>query len=91
MIKTLSLSDFRDEFRGTQYEKQFTYEALETLYNWYNDLDENTECDIVAIACEWTEYESEGEIAEAYENFRTAENNTVILKSDNGHLLVLNY
>lgn len=34
----------------------YTTEALETLLEWYDEIDENTEFDPIAICCEWTEY-----------------------------------
>lgn len=34
----------------------FTYEALETLLNYYDEIDPNIEFDVIAICCEWDEY-----------------------------------
>lgn len=34
----------------------YSMEALETLINYYDEIDENMEFDPVAICCEWDEY-----------------------------------
>lgn len=34
----------------------YTMEALETLVNWYDEIDEDMEFDPIAICCEWKEY-----------------------------------
>ena len=34
----------------------FTYEALETLLNYYDEIDPDIEFDVIGICCEWTEY-----------------------------------
>lgn len=34
----------------------YTMEALKTLLEWYDGIDENMEFDPIAICCEWTEY-----------------------------------
>lgn len=34
----------------------YTIEALETLLEWYDGIDENMEFDPIAISCNWNEY-----------------------------------
>ena len=34
----------------------FTYEALETLINYYDEIDPDMEFDAIAICCDWNEY-----------------------------------
>ena len=34
----------------------YTYEALETLLEWYDEIDPNAEFDVIGICCEWNEY-----------------------------------
>lgn len=57
---------FNDYGRGNQ----FTYQGFDALY-WYfsdlsDDLGEDISIDVVAICCEWTEYDSLKELADAY-------------------------
>ena len=34
----------------------YTYEALETLLEWYDEIDPDMEFDVISICCEWDEY-----------------------------------
>ena len=62
MKQTVSLYEFTNAFHGTQYENNFTYEGLKALYTYLDELEEKTgeelELDIVALCCDFSEYES---------------------------------
>tara|TARA_Y100000004_G_C8852068_1_gene385196 strand:- start:168 stop:566 length:399 start_codon:yes stop_codon:yes gene_type:complete len=65
MYTTVSEYDFREAFRtwqGGDFKDRFSYDGLGALFNWYESLEEDTgeqtELDVVAICCEFTEYES---------------------------------
>tara|TARA_Y100001937_G_scaffold124687_1_gene189898 strand:+ start:176 stop:490 length:315 start_codon:yes stop_codon:yes gene_type:complete len=71
LIQTIrSASHIRDEFNRYGRYSQFTYYAYDALFEYYNELSDNTgepiEFDVVAICCEWTEYDSLQELASAY-------------------------
>lgn len=34
----------------------YTYEGCETLLEFYDEIDENIEFDVIAICCDWNEY-----------------------------------
>lgn len=61
-----SASEFADQFQAYGRGDDFSYEALEALYEWYEELDPDMELDVIAICCDWCEYDS---IAEAYHEF----------------------
>lgn len=65
MIIRLSVSDAFEMMRrmGRDY---YSYEALEHIMNFYDEIDENTEFDPIAICGEWTEYE---DLEELYNNY----------------------
>lgn len=69
MKKTISEWDFINEFNDSSRKNQFSRDALEWLYQYYTETEEATgeeiELDIVAICCEWTEYEP-GELVNGY-------------------------
>ena len=50
---------FIDAFKQSSRKDQFSYDALEAIYEYLedysNDTGENVELDIVAICCEWSE------------------------------------
>lgn len=55
MKNTLSLSDFRQAWATSERANSFSYEALELLYDYYEECDPDMELDIIAIDCEWLE------------------------------------
>ena len=66
---TLNESEFINRFMAIR-PNQFSREALVDLFDYLDkledDLGEETEFDAIAISCEWTEYASAIEAAEAY-------------------------
>jgi|TARA_R100000084_G_C4571304_1_gene109367 lysozyme family protein len=92
IIDTITLSTFRDHFyRREQYKNNFSYEGLETLYNYLWELSEDTgediEMDIVAFSCEFAEYNSIEEFQEdysrEYETIEDIEEQTTVIKLKN--------
>lgn len=69
MKVTLTESEFVNRFRAIRPD-QFSTEALRALFDYLDqqeqDLGEEQEFDAVAISCDWTEYPSALEAAEAY-------------------------
>ncbi|MEN6293658.1 MAG: hypothetical protein ABFD07_16785 [Methanobacterium sp.] len=59
MKQTINKSQFIDAFQSSQYKGNFSYEGLCMLYEYLEDLADETgeeyELDIVALACEITE------------------------------------
>jgi hypothetical protein len=53
-------SEFRDAFRQANRQDQFSYEALNMLYEYFEDVDPDMELDVIAICCEYTEDTPEG-------------------------------
>jgi hypothetical protein len=66
MKQTIShASQFRDAFHQAGRDSQFSYEALNMLYEYFEDVDPDMELDVVAICCDYTEDTVKG-IADAY-------------------------
>jgi len=79
-----------DQFKATRPDN-FSYEGLEALYNYYDDSYEDVEFDPIALCCEWTEYDSIEDVQKDYEDIETLdqlEDNTFVLKTQSGGLLV---
>lgn len=59
IVQTLSKSSFIDAFKQSSRKDQFSYEALEAIFDYleeYSDsTEENVEFDIVGICCDWSE------------------------------------
>ena len=70
MKQTVTLADFREAFRVQERAYQFTYEGLEALYNMLRDFEdsvgEELELDVVALCCDFTEYETLEEVKGEY-------------------------
>ena len=66
---TLTESEFINRFVAIR-PNQFSREALAALFEHFTDLesvsDQEIEFDAIAICCDWTEYDSALEAAEAY-------------------------
>ncbi|GHU79012.1 hypothetical protein AGMMS49992_30550 [Clostridia bacterium] len=56
---------FKKEFEDNGRDDKFTDDALDVLFDWYEEIDPDMELDVVAVACEWTEYDAE-ELADEY-------------------------
>ncbi len=69
MIQTVTFSDFCDAFSDT-YKENFTYAGKRALFDYLEEYEESTgeeiELDIVALCCEYTEYE---DVAECYDDY----------------------
>ena len=66
MKTTINKSQFRDSFIRMDRQANFSYEALGLLFDYFEDLDEDMELDVIAICCEYVEMTPE-ELAESYD------------------------
>ena len=59
MKQTINFSQFHDAFRNMDRMDNFSYQGLRVLYDWFNDYDDDcgtdTELDVIAICCEFSE------------------------------------
>jgi hypothetical protein len=59
MFQRVTLSDFIDAFRAHGREDQFSYEALDALFKYLEEYEEDTgepiELDVVGLCCEYEE------------------------------------
>ena len=85
MIMMLTVYDFRDMFNRVR-PNAFSYEALGTLFEYYEELDSTMEFDPVAICCDWSEAESGSE-----EHRDAEESGAYIIELDNGNVLIQEY
>lgn len=88
-VTITSASAFMDEFYRMGRGEQFSYDALQALFDFYDGLG-NFELDVIAICCDWTEYENEKEALAACgaEDLDELKNKHFMLELENGRLLV---
>lgn len=73
---TVSKNDFKREFKESNRQNQFTSYALGKLFDYLEEFEE-IELDIIALCCEYTEFESIEELQQNYnipEDFEEARN-----------------
>lgn len=99
MKQTVNLNDFRNEFRGTQYENYFSWDGLEVLFDYFEDLEDDTgseiELDIVAIACDFVEYsdfeEFQSDYGKEYHSISDIEIDTTVIMIDDRSFIIQNF
>ena len=59
MIQTVNLHDFRQAFHDCGRGEQFSYEALGLIFDWFEQLEQDTgtpyELDVIALCCSISE------------------------------------
>jgi hypothetical protein len=60
IVKQINFHDFQREFIEYDRADQYSYEGLQALFEYYEELSEGIrepiELDVIAICCDWTEY-----------------------------------
>lgn len=77
MITTINENDFIKAFKTfTGLDENFSREGLQALFKYYTDYEDSTgeqvELDCIAMACDWTEYESEYLLVNEYYDWLSA-------------------
>ena len=98
MIATVSKSEFRDAFHSMNRQDNFSYEGLGALYDYLVDLEEDCgtpfELDVIAICCDFCEFDDLDEVRESYydiESLDDLRDNTTVIECDNGHIIIQSY
>tara|TARA_B100000900_G_C20441095_1_gene659067 strand:+ start:632 stop:883 length:252 start_codon:yes stop_codon:yes gene_type:complete len=76
--------------------KQFSYEGLIALYDYLEQYEDDTgeqiELDVIALCCDFTEYENleefQGDYGEDYESIEDIENATQVIKIDDDSFII---
>lgn len=98
MYQNVNFSQFCDAF-GDERKNQFSYEGKRALFDYLeqyeDDTDEKIELDIIALCCDYTEYEDLAELQKNYSDIETMEeleNNTQVIKIENSDgFIIQNY
>ena len=98
MKQDITKSGFMDRFRDMGRGDQFSYDGLSALYDYLVDLEEQCdmeiELDVIALCCEYTEYENLEELQRDYsdiENMEDLENHTTVIKVDSDSFIIQQY
>ena len=70
MKQTINVHDFREAFRVYGRNETFTYEGLGALFDYIEELEEDIgeeiELDVIALCCDYSEWESLDEFNDYY-------------------------
>jgi hypothetical protein len=91
MIMKLDASDFRQQFKNYNRENQFSPRGLDALFEYLEEIDENWELDVIALCCDFTEYESLEELQKEYEDIESLDDlrdHTSVIEFGNGELII---
>jgi len=98
MKKTINFYDFERAFINMRRENQFTYKGKKALFEYLEEYEDSTgeeiELDIIALCCEFTEFESLKEFQNAYSNkyksFEDIEHNTMLIPVEDKSFIIQN-
>ena len=93
-------SMFIDAFKQSDTRKnQFSYEGLQALFEYFEELEDSTgetiDFDMIAICCEYTEYDSLKQYNDEYgnecEEIDEISEDTELIKIDDERFIILQY
>ena len=87
MQKQINFYDFERAFTNMGRENQFTYKGKKALFEHLEEYEEQTgqqiDLDVIALCCEFTEFESlqefKDQYGDDYESFEDIEYNTMVI------------
>jgi len=96
MKQQITESQFRDAFKHAGRKNDFSYEGLTALWDYFQDIEEQTneeiELDVIAICCDYKEYDSLKDFQDDYGNkYKTIEDikeKTTVLKIDEDRFII---
>ena len=99
MKTTINFSQFCDKFKDMGRGEQFSYKGKKSLFEFLEAIEEETgeelELDVIALCCDFTEYENLNEVKESYDNIETLndlrDNTQVIEIEGTDRLIIQNY
>ena len=88
MIDTITRHSFQDAFYKMGRGNQFSYQGLLALYDWFEEYEDSAgsqiELDVIAICCEYAEYDSlkdfQDDYGDEYKSLENIENRTTLIK-----------
>ncbi len=98
MKQTVNFYAFEQAFRSSDRANQFGgYDGLRAMFDYLEEYEESTgeelDLDVVALCCEYSRYESLGDLRRAYgEDFKTmeeVEDRTTVIRIDNSDAFII--
>jgi len=89
MKSTVTINDFIQAFKTMDRKENFSYDGLVSLFEYLEEMEESCETeielDVIALCCEYTEYENIKEFwkdydKEDYPDLETLRDNTTVIE-----------
>ncbi len=98
MKQTINEYQFTEAFKRIR-PNNFSYEGLKALFEWFEELENDTgeemELDVIAICCEFTEYENLKQYNDEYgnecEEIDEIADDTTLIKIDDERFIIQQY
>lgn len=94
MYINVTRSIFHNQFNSCRPD-QFTYSGLNALYDYLDDMDQADmyELDVIAICCEFTQYDNIESACQEYgvQDRDELESNTIVIECDDDTVIIQNY
>jgi len=91
MKENVNFSRFCDRFRSMDRDNNFSYAGKQALFDYLEELEEGTgeeiELDVIALCCEYTEYENIEEMKKEYDDIEDMDDlrdRTFVIEFDGG-------
>jgi len=99
MKQTINKYDFTKAFRKSNRANQFSYSGLQALFDYLEGYEEDTgeeiELDIIAICCDYTEYENleefQKDYSDDYKTIEDIEEATTVIRIDDNSFIIQNF
>jgi len=100
MKVTINFNGFERAFYDCGRGEQFSYEGLEALFKWLEQLEsemgEEIEFDVIGLCCEYTEYDNfkifqDEHSHMGYKSIEDVENDTIVIPIDKESFIVSNF
>ena len=96
MIQTITKSDFTTAFHKMGRGEQFSYAGLDALFDYLKDYEDSTgeeiELDVIALCCEYAEYDNLADFnedyGEEYQSIEEIEHATQVIVIDDSSFIV---
>ena len=98
IIKNIDEYQFRAAFQDYGRADQFSYEGLSALFSWLDELSDDTgepmELDVIALCCDFTEYENLAELQQNYPDIESIDDlndNTFVIPVNDEAFIIQDY
>ena len=98
MKQSVNFEDFTKAFHDYGRGTQFTYEGLKALFEHLEDYEDATseeiELDVIALCCDFSEFDSLEALQENYRDIEDMEDlndNTIVIMIDDTRFIIANY